>query len=261
MANRLCACVLVGGICAGLGTTPVAAQTATPGTASPGSTAPPPGDSAFRDLFGHTLRDLSRIPSRETATLLTIGAVAAALGHQVDGRVSRGLSQSPAADAALGVGEVLGGARLQFVGAAATYALGRLTGSPRVAAIGADLVRAHLVTQTLTIAMKTAVGRTRPDGTHYSFPSGHSSVTFAAATVLQRNLGWKAGIPAYAAASYVAASRIQDRRHFLSDVAFGAAVGIVAGRAVTFDRGDHRLTLAPAAFPGGAGVSLNWTRR
>jgi len=83
-------------------------------------------------------------------------------------------------------------------------------------------------------------------------------VTFASATVLQRNLGWKAGIPAYAVAGYVAASRIQVRRHFLSDVTFGAALGITAGRAVTIGRGDHRFAVAPAAVPGGGGISLTW---
>lgn len=105
-----------------------------------------------------------------------------------------------------------------------------------VTAIGADLVRANLVAQTLTIA----------------------SVSFATAFVLQRHLGWKAGVPAYAMATYVAASRVQDKRHFLSDVAFGAAIGIVAGRTVTVGRGEHRVTVAPAATPGGGGLSLTW---
>jgi membrane-associated phospholipid phosphatase len=54
-------------------------------------------------------------------------------------------------------------------------------------------------------------------------------VSFASATVLQRELGWKVGIPAYAVASFIGASRIEDKRHFLSDVAFGAAIGIARG--------------------------------
>jgi membrane-associated phospholipid phosphatase len=83
-------------------------------------------------------------------------------------------------------------------------------------------------------------------------------VTFASATVLQRNFGWKVGVPAYGVATYVAASRIQDKRHFLSDVAFGAAIGIAAGRTVTVGRGDGRFALAPMAAPGGGGVSFSW---
>jgi membrane-associated phospholipid phosphatase len=145
-----------------------------------------------------------------------------------------------------------------MAGAAATYALGKLTGSPRVTQVGADLVRAQIVAQGVTAAIKMSVTRGRPDGTEFSFPSGHASVTFASATVLQRNFGWKVGVPAYGVAAYVAASRIQAKRHFLSDVAFGAAIGIAAGRTVTIGHGGGRFALAPIAAPGGAGVSFTW---
>ena len=70
-------------------------------------------------------------------------------------------------------------------------------------------------------------------------------MTFATATVLQRDLGWKVGVPAYGLATYVAASRIQDKRHFLSDVTFGAAIGIVAGRSVTI--GQRRRSIRDRA--------------
>jgi membrane-associated phospholipid phosphatase len=171
------------------------------------------------------------------------------------------MSRSTGLDGLLHSGEMIGGARTQLAAAVATYTIGRISGSGKVSAIGAELVRAQIVTQTLTAAIKLSVGRTRPDGTQYSFPSGHASVTFATATVLQRNLGWKAGIPAYGLATYVAASRVQDKRHFLSDVTFGAALGIVAGRAVTIGRGDARFAVSPAAAPGGAGVSFTWLGR
>ena len=91
-------------------------------------------------------------------------------------------------------------------------------------------------------------------------PSGHTTVTFASATVLERHFGWKVGLPAYAVAGYVGISRVQMRRHNLSDVAFGAALGIVAGRTVTIGRG-RSLELAPLATPSGAGVSFTWIGR
>jgi membrane-associated phospholipid phosphatase len=59
-------------------------------------------------------------------------------------------------------------------------------------------------------------------------------------------------------ASWVAASRVQVKRHYLSDVAFGAALGIVAGRTVTIGRGETRFAVAPAVAPGGAGVNFTW---
>ena len=114
------------------------------------------------------------------------------------------------------------------------------------------------MSQALTAAIKVSVQRDRPDGTEYSFPSGHTSVTFASATVLQRHFGPKVGIPAYGLATFVAASRINEKRHFLSDVAFGAAIGILSGRTVTIGSGDKRFAVTPMAAPNGVGVSLNW---
>ena len=103
-----------------------------------------------------------------------------------------------------------------------------------------------------------AVGRTRPDGTRFSFPSGHSATAFATATVLQRNLGWKVGIPAYGVAAYVATSRVQAKRHYLSDIAFGAAVGMVAGRTVTIGRGQSKFAVSPSVTPGGGAINFTW---
>ena len=152
----------------------------------------------------------------------------------------------------------MGSAPVQLGTALATYALGKATHSSTVTSLGSDLFRAQIVTQTMTQGIKLAAGRTRPDGTPYSFPSGHTSSAFATATVLQRHFGWKAGIPAYSVASWVAASRIQTKRHYVSDVAFGAALGIVGGRTVTIGHGDARFAVAPAVAPGGAGVSVSW---
>ena len=123
--------------------------------------------------------------------------------------------------------------------------------------LGGDLIRAQLLSELMTTAVKQTVRRTRPEGSGFSFPSGHTTVSFASATVLQRHFGWRIGIPAYAVASYVAASRLEMRRHYLSDVAFGAALGILAGRNVTVGPG-HRFMLTPMMTPGGAGAGVTW---
>jgi membrane-associated phospholipid phosphatase len=229
------------------------AVTTVPGVSSAGG--------SLGSIFGDTIQDFRRLPSQDALRWLGIGAVAASLGRSMDRPVSRGMSTSPLLDNLFDPGEAIGGARLQLGGALVTYAVGRATRSPRVTLVGADLLQAQIMSQVLTAGVKMAVRRTRPDGTGYSFPSGHASVTFASATVLQRDLGWKFGIPAYGVATYVAASRIQEQRHFLSDVAFGAAIGIMAGRTVTLGRGDGRFALAPVATPGGGGVSFTWVGR
>lgn len=214
------------------------------------------GALGLRDLVTQAADDVRRLVSTDSAVVLSIGGIAAAVGHAGDRGLSDGMAGAGTLKGLFSVGDTVGGARMQAAGALATYAIGRATSNQTVARVGGDLIRAQLVTQMVTSAVKTAVGRTRPDGTQFSFPSGHSAVTFASATVLQRNLGWKVGIPAYAVAGYVAASRVQIRRHFLSDVTFGAALGIAAGRTVTIGRGTHRFALAPAAVPGGGAITL-----
>jgi membrane-associated phospholipid phosphatase len=229
---------------------PAVAQTLVP-------TAPAPKISrAFSGLFRETATDFRGLTSKKSLTVLAIGAAAAAAAHAADRPMTTTLSSERAGF--LDGGETLGSARFQLAGALATFAAGHITGNAKVADVGADLVRANIVAQTLTGAVKMSVRRGRPDGTEFSFPSGHTSVTFASATVLQRHFGWKAGIPAYAVASYVAASRIHDKRHFFSDVAFGATVGLVSGWAVTFGQGETKVTMAPVASPGGGGLSLTW---
>ena len=157
---------------------------------------------------------------------------------------------------ALTPGKIAGNFLVQAGGALATYGVGRATGSHRVATVGASLFRAQVVAQGTTQAIKFATQRTRPDGTSHSFPSGHSAAAFATASVLHSEIGWKAAIPAYAAATWVAASRVQMERHYVSDVIAGATVGILAGRSVTIGRGNARFSVQPMPLAGGVGVSF-----
>ena len=235
----------------------LAAQTKATEASTPSSiTTPSP--TPFTGVVTDAIGDFRNIPSWTNVAILAAGGIGAALARPADGNVSRTMSGSESLGSFFRIGETAGGARVQIAAALGTYAFGQISRQNRVAAIGADLIQAQILAQTMTASIKMSVGRTRPDGTQYSFPSGHSSVTFATATVLQRDLGWKVGIPAYALASYVAASRVQDRRHFLSDVTFGAAIGIVAGRTVTVGRGDAKFAVAPSATPGGGGISFTW---
>jgi membrane-associated phospholipid phosphatase len=211
---------------------------------------------SVRSLFTELRHDVrNAATTSDTVIMLTAGA-SAALIHPYDYRITDDFSSSPSLVAFLGPGKIMGGTAVQFGGAAAAYGIGRIIRHERTAIVGADLVRAQLVNTVFTQGLKLTVNRTRPDGDSWSFPSGHSSGTFANATVLQRHFGWKAGAPAYAFATYVAASRLSARRHFASDVIFGAAIGIVSGRAVTVGRGNNRFAVAPMSVPGGAGITF-----
>jgi membrane-associated phospholipid phosphatase len=201
-------------------------------------------------------RDVLRLPSKSTAITLGIGGAAAWAVHPVDRRVTQEVSASVGFDRTLEIGEPIGSGWIQVGGAVGAVLIGHIAGRPRLQHVGADLTRAQAVNALLTQALKVSVRRARPDGSQYSFPSGHASASFATATVLQRHLGWKVGAPAYALAGFVAASRLQENKHFASDVIFGAAVGIVAGRTVTIGRGSARFAVSPVIVPGGAGVMV-----
>lgn len=67
-----------------------------------------------------------------------------------------------------------------------------------------------------------------------SFPSGHTTVAFAAATVYALEYKDRPWVPvvAYSAASLIGLSRIAENKHWLTDVVVGATLGYLTGRQV-----------------------------
>ena len=210
---------------------------------------------AFSDLFRSIGNDFKSFPTQQNLLWLPVGGGLSGLSHEADDELTAYLSSSGVART-LKPGKVIGGALAQAGAAFATYGIGRLIKSPTTASVGADLVRAQVLTQGITQGIKLVAGRTRPDGTSRSFPSGHTASAFATGTVLQRHFGWKVGLPAYGLAVYVGASRLSENRHYLSDVIFGATLGVLAGRQVTVSFGNTKFALTPQAVPGGAGIAL-----
>jgi membrane-associated phospholipid phosphatase len=90
-----------------------------------------------------------------------------------------------------------------------------------------------------TYALKKAFPETRPDRSdRQSFPSGHTSVAFAAAATLENRYGWEAGLPAHLAAIFVGVARVKARKHHWYDVVAGSAVGEISGLLITRKRDD-----------------------
>jgi len=94
----------------------------------------------------------------------------------------------------------------------------------------------------LSGGIKTLVNRDRPTQAHpdhiysytysegKSFPSGHTTLAFATATSIALQCKkWYITVPAYAWAASVGYSRMRLGRHYPSDVATGAALGIATG--------------------------------
>jgi hypothetical protein len=208
------------------------------------------------EVFGSLRHDFQRLASRDHVWIAAVGASGAFGGHMFDHYIAGTGWGSGTAREIFAPGAFAGGAIVQSSAALGTYALGRAFDQPRMARIGGELIRAQIVAQTMTQTIKMTAQRTRPDGSMLSFPSGHTSAAFATATVLHRELGWKTGAPAYAVASWVAASRMHAERHYLSDVIMGATIGLLAGRSVTIGTQDARFSISPIAVRGGAGVSI-----
>ncbi len=116
---------------------------------------------------------------------------------------------------------------------AGMFTAGRLSDRPRFRAMTYDMLDAVIVNFGYWEVIKVAVGRERPNGeNNQSFPSGHASNAFTLATVAERHYGWKVGVPAYVLAGVVGASRIQQDKHYVSDVVAGATLGYIVARTV-----------------------------
>ena len=99
------------------------------------------------------------------------------------------------------------------------------------------------------------------DGFHHnSFPSGHTSVVFAAATVLSGYYHEKTwvGITAFSLAGLVAISRNYDDKHWASDIVAGAALGYSIGKLVCNKQRKKALQVTPYGSLYGQGVTLTY---
>jgi membrane-associated phospholipid phosphatase len=208
----------------------------------------------LRDVGG----DYLHFVSTENARWLGVGGAAALAVHPADDSLSQWAQDENVSPPG---GETYGSQWLHIPVAMVVWAVGAAAHSGSVADTGRDLLRAQISVVSWTYAIKVASQRTRPNGDPHSFPSGHASTSFATAMVLQEHFGWKAGLPAFAAAAYTAASRVAVNQHWASDVVFGAFVGMASGRTVTMHLRDRRLSLAPLPVPGGGGVLVTALRR
>jgi membrane-associated phospholipid phosphatase len=115
-----------------------------------------------------------------------------------------------------------------------------------------SIAAAGLITQ----GLKETFPKLRPDGSdNRSFPSGHTSVSFAAAATITNRYGWKAGLPAQVVAAFVGLSRIEARKHDVADVLVGAAIGETSGFLITSKR-NNNVQVFPWASTKSAGISV-----
>ncbi len=121
-----------------------------------------------------------------------------------------------------------------------------------------ELAESGLLTLGITYGLKYTVSATRPNGFEHSFPSAHTSVSFASAEFIRERYGWNYGIPAYLAASFVGYSRVESNAHYTRDVIAGAVIGI--GSSWLFTTPNKAWNARPVVGNSYYGISLsrNW---
>ena len=223
------------------------------------ATPPEPCDEfGFLTLFRCILHDVAGVGHRRSLVWLGSGAALAAGSILLDDEVKAAMTDEQP-DAVLAAGETLGHAGLHFGAPLAAYVIAKATGKDDAAAFSIALLRMQVLNAALTRGFKL-VPRPRPYQesatlTKGSFPSGHASAMFATSTMLQRRWGWRAGVPAYLLSAYVGGTRLQNM-HYLSDVTFGAALGVAVG--LVIDMPGNGPAVTPLIQRGATGVAVTF---
>ena len=157
---------------------------------------------------------------------------------------------------------------------AAFYVFGHYDENDKAKRTALIATESFLVTGLYTTVIKVSMGRHRPstgdsstsfDGfttDHKSFPSGHTSTAFAIATVIANKYEETPYIKpiSYGIASLTGLSRINDEKHWASDVFFGAALGYFTSKTIlrlhNNKKGQH-FTIYPRADSRGGGIMLS----
>jgi len=97
------------------------------------------------------------------------------------------------------------------------------------------LIISNVVSTGISELLKATITKTRPDGDPHSFPSGHSTIAFTNAAVLQNEFQETSTVYAYSGYAFAATTgvfRMLNNKHYVSDVLVGAGIGILVTQLV-----------------------------
>jgi membrane-associated phospholipid phosphatase len=154
------------------------------------------------------------------------------------------------------------------------YIYGEFFKDPRAKTTALDAISATAIASGIvTNSFKYVIGRGRPTDGHGaynfrpfsgqdSFSSGHTTEAFVLASVISEHYDslW-VQVPAYGLASAVGYARLNNNRHWPSDVLAGAAIGTFVGKTVVHFNQKHRqVSIQPLVGPDikGAQMSMPW---
>jgi len=205
------------------------------------------------------------VTRRDALVSLALIAGAAALDRTVRDEAQAG--RNPTRNDIASVGNAFGNPVYVAPVLAAGWAAGKLAHSEAVSQAAYRAVLSGALAGTISAAIKIAVGRARPfqggDPSQFrafsrldaSFPSGHTTFAMAIASSLAHSIKphWPA-VLLYGATAVTGFARINDDKHWLSDVAAGAVIGYLVGRDVT----DRLRRVRPIVGPGTAGLTVRF---
>lgn len=185
--------------------------------------------------------------------------------------------RSGALDDFLDVMEYFGDSQFVIFGSLGGYAIGELIGSDRDQEAALLVAQSFVLSAGLTQGLKFAFRRERPDDsrddqfsffssdaskTNSAFPSGHATNAFSMAAVLtnvyDESVPWL-GWVLYPVATMTALARVNNERHWGSDVFLGGALGYFIGRMVVHYspfRGNRSVSVEPMADEGLNGLRI-----
>ncbi len=144
--------------------------------------------------------------------------------------------------------QVVGNGSFCFPAMGALYIGGLIFKQPKIQYTSLQAFKSLVIAGGITEVIKIVAERERPyqnnnpyifhgidkPSTYNSFPSGHTCDAFAMASVISSNVKNKWwNIPIYAVATGVGLSRINDNKHWASDVLLGAAIGYGVGKIIS----------------------------
>lgn len=96
-----------------------------------------------------------------------------------------------------------------------------------------------------------------------SFPSGHTTLAFAAATVfaMEYKKHWYVPVLSYSVASLIGLSRITENKHWTTDILVGSALGWLTGRQVVNNYHRYAKLKAPQQKKNNVTWNLNYEQR
>lgn len=160
---------------------------------------------------------------------------------------------------------------LQHVPSAATFimSLSGVQGKHDLPNQAALFIKSEILIAAIVFPLKQITLENRPDSyKRNSFPSGHTTQAFMAATFLSREYGYKSvwiSVGAYTMATTVGVFRILNNRHWLSDILVGAGIGILSTNVVYAThqnrwgkRSGRELTVMPLINNGATGIYLGF---